>query len=49
MTALDFEIKALDSGLKIGWRLDFKWIIDERKCCLLVSKAALEFARSNCV
>ena len=47
MTALDFETKALDAGLKIGWKLDFQWIIDERKCCCLVSKAALEFARSS--
>lgn len=47
MTALDFEIKALDAGLKIGWKLDFKWIIDEKKCCLLCSLSGLQFARSN--
>jgi hypothetical protein len=47
MTALEFELASTGAGLKIGWKLDFQWIIDDRKCCMLVSAAALQFARSK--
>jgi len=46
MTALDFELQAIESGLKPGFKKDFQWIesTDERKCCLLCSDAAVSFA-----
>lgn len=49
MTALEFEQKALSNGLRIGWKLDFKWVesMDDRKCCLLISNAAVNFAAEN--
>lgn len=48
MTALNFELQAIKSGLKIGFKQDFQWIesTDERKWCLLCSDAAISFADS---
>jgi len=46
LTALDFELIAIESGLKTGFNNDFQWVesTDERKCCLLCSDAATSFA-----
>lgn len=46
MTALEFELAALECGLKIGFKKDFQWVESEHKghCCLLCSGKAVLFA-----
>lgn len=48
MTAQQFEKKATTIGLKKGFFKDFQFVesLDDRIWCLLLSKAAIDFANS---